>query len=176
MSSKSFNKNIEVYDDVFNFQYRHSLLQFLSHSSYKIGWEDGTTVSKDRDKFLHCYFSDNDVKTSLFFENLANTPIIKHIEGRKLERTVCSLITSSDSCFIHTHSENLVLLYYANLEWHNGWHGETLFYDDFGKEIIFTSPYSPGRIILFDGSIPHVARPQSTHATKFRFTFSMFFT
>ena len=43
------------------------------------------------------------------------------------------------------------------------------------KEIAYTSSYIPGRIILFDGSIPHAIRPQSVKAPKFRFTLSLFF-
>ena len=43
------------------------------------------------------------------------------------------------------------------------------------KEIVYTSLFIPGRIILFDGSIPHAIRPQSVKAPKFRFTLSLFF-
>ena len=70
----------------------------------------------------------------------------------------------------------LSVLYYINLDWRDGWHGETLFYNPNNlKEIIYTSLYIPGRIILFDGSIPHAIRPQSIKAPKFRFTLSLFF-
>ena len=65
---------------------------------------------------------------------------------------------------------------FVNLDWRDGWHGETLFYNpDNLKEIVYTSLYIPGRIILFDGSIPHAIRPQSVKAPKFRFTLSLFF-
>ena len=43
------------------------------------------------------------------------------------------------------------------------------------NNIIFTSPYIPGRIILFDGNIPHAIRPQSTNGPKFRISITLFF-
>ena len=79
------------------------------------------------------------------------------------------------SNFIHSHPEKLAILYYVNLDWEDGWHGETLFYNESGKEIVFASPYTPGRVIVFDASIPHTIRPQSVIGPKFRFTLSIFF-
>jgi hypothetical protein len=67
------------------------------------------------------------------------------------------------------------VLYYVNLEWQDGWHGETLFYDESLKNIVFASPYIPGRIVVFDGSIPHTIRPQSYIASHYRFTFALIY-
>ena len=72
--------------------------------------------------------------------------------------------------------ENLIgALYYVNLNWEDGFYGETFFYNskDLSK-IEFASVYKPGRIILFDGHIPHAIRPQSIKGPKFRFTLSVF--
>ena len=43
------------------------------------------------------------------------------------------------------------------------------------KEILYTSLYQPGRILLFDGYIPHAIRPQSVKGPKFRLSLSLFF-
>lgn len=170
-----FHKQIKIYDDIFDFHYKSFLFSFLCNSKFKIGWSDGSTIDKDIDKYLHSWFSKDDITNCLILEKIQNSSLFDHICNLNLEKVVCNLSTSSDSHFIHTHLDKLVLVYYANLEWRNGWHGETLFYDDSCKNIIFASPYTPGRIIVFDGSIPHTIRPQSTHATKFRFTLSLFF-
>ena len=62
------------------------------------------------------------------------------------------------------------------MDWKDGWYGETIFYNpDNINDIVFTSPYIPGRIILFDGDIPHAIRPQSSKASKFRISLSLFF-
>ena len=81
-----------------------------------------------------------------------------------------------DVHYIHHHRTRHVALYYANLDWEDGWYGETIFYDEFDENnIIFTSPYVPGRIILFDGNIPHAIRPQSIDGPKFRISITLFF-
>ena len=73
--------------------------------------------------------------------------------------------------------DNKTVLLYLNPDLdHPNFGGETIFYDPNNvKEIAHTSLYVPGRIILFDGSIPHAIRPQSVKAPKFRFTLSLFF-
>ena len=43
------------------------------------------------------------------------------------------------------------------------------------NSIEYTSSYVPGRIILFDGNIPHAIRPQSINAPKYRFSLSVFY-
>ena len=66
-------------------------------------------------------------------------------------------------------------MYYANLEWRDEWHGETLFYDH-NRVSTNAYQYTPGRILEFDGSLPHSIRPQSFIGPQYRFTVSTFFT
>ena len=67
-------------------------------------------------------------------------------------------------------------MYYVNLDWEDGWYGETMFYNPNDlDEIVFTSAYKPGRIILFDGNIPHAIRPQSIKGPKYRMTLTVLF-
>ena len=86
------------------------------------------------------------------------------------------MVKVEDSVLSKSISGKQVLLYYVNLSWTDGWHGETLFYNPYNlKEVEYTSLYVPGRIILFDGTVPHAIRPQSVKATKFRLSLSLFF-
>jgi len=67
-------------------------------------------------------------------------------------------------------------LYYPNLHWEDGWEGETRFFNKHNRdEIVYTSVYKPGRIILFDGEIPHQIGTQSITGPKYRFTIGVFF-
>ncbi len=34
------SKFIRVYDDIFNFKYRHDLYKYVNASYFRIGWED----------------------------------------------------------------------------------------------------------------------------------------
>jgi hypothetical protein len=64
-------------------------------------------------------------------------------------------------------------LVYVNLDWQDGWHGETLFYSESQKEIVFASPFTPNRVVVFDAKIPHTIRPQSHIAPFYRFTLTL---
>tara|TARA_B100001996_G_scaffold147703_1_gene112515 strand:+ start:1529 stop:2284 length:756 start_codon:yes stop_codon:yes gene_type:complete len=67
------------------------------------------------------------------------------------------------------------MLIYPNIEWKANWGGETAFYEEDCEEMIYLNPYKPGRICIFDGSIPHCAKPQALIGAKFRFTIAVKF-
>ena len=45
-------------------------------------------------------------------------------------------------------------LYFANYEWNDDWHGETLLYGSSGEPIYAVAP-KPGRLLMFAGDIVH---------------------
>jgi hypothetical protein len=169
------NKKIKIYDNLFDLKFRQIIYDYIDTSMFRIGWSDGPIIENRKHRFLHAAYLNEEIENIGFYKKIKNTPIEKDIEGLEFAHAVANLSTPSDSNFVHTHPEKIGILYYANLEWLDGWHGETIFYDETGKDIIFASAYTPGRIIVFDGSIPHAIRPQSSIATKFRFTLSLFF-
>jgi hypothetical protein len=61
------------------------------------------------------------------------------------------------------------LLYYPNLEWQDGWEGETLFYDPSG-EISFAIRPRPNRCVFFDSRILHAGRAPSRACPALRVT------
>jgi hypothetical protein len=168
------NKIIQVYDDIFDLGYRDKIYNFIKKSYFQIGWVDSSVPEKSYE-FLHSSYSKEDMDRMGFFEKIENTPIMDHLKGLEYKHTKVNLSTSSDANFVHAHPEKLAILYYVNFDWQDGWHGETIFYDEYGKDIIYTSPYTPGRIIVFDATIPHAIRPQSVIGPKFRFTLASFF-
>ena len=68
------------------------------------------------------------------------------------QKVVCNLVRPDDVHYLHIHQKQQVCLYYVNLDWRDGWHGETLFYNpDNLKEIVYTSLYVPvGLYYLMD--------------------------
>ena len=167
---------ISYYDNVIPIALRQQIYNFCLKSTYRLGWED----SDDPSKFipnLHSSWSSLDLsKTNLasyIQKCIENTP---WFTGNSNWKIVVNLIRPTDVHYIHHHRGQHVVLYYANLEWEDGWYGETIFYDEFKEnDITFTSPYIPGRIILFDGNIPHAIRPQSVNGSKFRISITLFF-
>jgi hypothetical protein len=171
------NKKIEVFDDVFDLNFRQQMFMFVENSLFQLGWSDGSVTENQKYKFLHSIYSTDDVIRCGLVNELNKSGISEILEKEKvtLVKTVVNLSTPADFNFLHAHPEKKVLLYYPNLVWEDGWHGETLFYNETCDEVVFASAYTPGRIVLFDGNIPHTIRPQSVIATKYRFTLALIF-
>ena len=173
---------ISVFENEIPVSTRSDLYYICSKSKFKLGWEDRYSIEEN--KYVantHSSWSREDVQsvnknTDFIFylkKCISETP---SFTNKFLEKVELNLVRPGDVHYIHTHSRYQVALYYVNLDWEDGWYGETLFYDphDLDK-VCFTSTYKPGRIILFDGRIPHAIRPQSIKAPKYRFTLSLFF-
>lgn len=167
------NKKIRVYDDLFNAHQRSEFYKFANSSYFKIGWADGPIHENTIHRFLHSSYSDKDLDNLGIIDAIKNTEAAHELEGYKIAKCVLNLSTAADANFIHDHPEAKILLYYVNLEWHDGWHGETLFFTENHKNIAFASPYTPGRLISFDAKIPHSIRPQSHLAHFYRFTLAI---
>lgn len=54
--------------------------------------------------------------------------------------------------------DNKTVIVYLNPVWDPEWGGETIFFDDSLDAKYIVQP-RPGRVVLFDGRIPHTARP-----------------
>jgi len=169
------NKQLSVYDDVFDLRVRQNIFLVALNSKFSIGWSDGVILDNSINRFLHAAWTDRELSECGILEAIGETPVAKEIGSLKLSRAILNLATPNDSYFYHAHSEKKILLYYVNLEWLDGWHGETLFFDESGRDILFTSRFTPNRIIAFDGSIPHALRPPSILATKFRFSLALIY-
>lgn len=156
------DKQIDIFDDVFPLDFRLHLYSIAKSSNFRIGWSDTDVPKrKSNDYFLHSLWSHEEINNIGILALLKESYVDQFIEDYKVEKTVLNLSTPSDVNYIHTHPEKKVLLYYVNVDWKEGWHGETQFYSENLKQVQFTSPYTPGRLLLFDAKIPHAIRPQS---------------
>jgi len=168
-------KKIVVYDDVFDLHYREFLYDAVTKAKFSIGWTDGDSIERQQHKYLYSEFNQADLDYLKLLEKIARSPVQQEINDYKISKVVLNLSTPSDTHFVHTHPEDKVVLYYANLHWNNCWYGETLFFDETEKNIVLATPYTPGRITVFDATIPHTIRPQSHTAPHYRFTLAMVF-
>lgn len=169
-------KKVFVFDDLFDHEWRSKAYVFATKSKYTIGWQDSPAIEKAQHKYLHCAMSQEDVENFDIFtqlQRLGNPDIDRMVAGKAVSRTVINLSVPTDAYFAHNH-RGTSLLYYINPTWEEGWAGETLFYNESLTEIAHASMYKPGRLVIFDGSIPHALRPQSGAAPGYRFTFACF--
>ena len=167
------NKKIQIFDDVFTYSFRQSLYNKLIKMPFKIGWNDDWENGSN--KFFHSLITEEFLKEHGFFKFLEQDILKQDFKDLNFKFSVLNLSLPIDSYLTHTHLEKKALLYYVNLDWQNEWHGETNFYDESGKNMAFSTCYTPGRIIIFDADIPHALRPQSIKSPKFRLTLTIFF-
>ena len=170
------NKHLEVFDDKIPYLQRYEIWKYIMNSKYKLGWTDSFEPGK-YDFNTHSDWTIKELQDSGVYPYIETA--IKNTEwfvNEKIIKIVVNLVRPDDVYYIHNHPGTQSVLYYVNPDWQDGWYGETIFYDPEDiKSIAYTSSYIPGRIILFDGDIPHTIRPQSIKAPKYRFNLSIFF-
>jgi hypothetical protein len=170
--------NIDVFDGLVNAVLRNKIESFIMNSGFRIGWPDAVYGPKAAYKCMYSGFTKEDLINCGLGNVIFTAPeIAPFIEGKELLKCLVNLTRAGDVHFTHSHpAGETVVLYYANLDWLPEWWGETIFYNDDGSNIVHASRYTPGRIVVFDGTIPHAIRPQSTIGPQYRFTVTSIFT
>ena len=168
--------NIRKFDNKVPFSTRERLVNACAESKFSLGWCDRPFI--DGEKVIpnvHSVWSATQAEELLdcLWECTEETD---WFTAKSLDSVIVNLVRPNDVHYIHSHPNKQVALYYANLNWEDGWYGETLFYDKCDlTDVIYTSSFVPGRILLFDGGIPHAIRPQSIKAPKYRMTITTIF-
>lgn len=168
-------KEIHVYDGLVNFSFREHAYSIVRNSLFRIGNEDGDAIETADHKYLCSYYNQHDLDSIGLMQAIEGTEAQKHLIGKTLDRIHVNLSTPMDTNWAHDHRGHTVLLYYVNKHWKHEWAGETMFFNDDMTEVEYASKYTPGRIVIFDGEIPHSVRPQAASAPMYRFTLSLFF-
>ena len=168
------DKQIDVFDGLFPLKFREHAFEMFEKSLYRIGWADSLEPEKRKyDQFLHSVYDETDYNNLGILKYMNECPqVVELLEGLSFKKGYVNVSNPSDVNYVHSHFEAKVVLYYGNLSWVEGGHGETNFYSEDLSEVQFTSPYTPGRLIIFDGKVPHCLRPQSIVGPKYRFTFA----
>lgn len=179
MNYKSYNlennKKVEVFDNLFPYDWRLSTYIFCRNSAFRIGWSDTAIAERTQYNLLFSTYTNEDIINLGIYNYINKQEILNSLAGLGLSKCILNLSVPSDVNFVHTHDEKKVVLYYVNVDWKDGWHGETLFYSENLNDIQLGLPYTPGRLIIFDADIPHTIRPQSIIASHHRMTLAMFY-
>jgi len=177
---------IEVYDNIFDYNYSNYVWDFVKNSRYSLGWLNDDVPEHASYVMLHSLFNPEEVNRLGIIEALRGSDASSNISDKKEMKTVVNLAIPGQTFFEHTHHNNWkidgvrqapsVCLYYPNREWRRQWGGETIFYDSTNQDIERAVEYRPNRLVFFTGEHSHSVRPPTSHAPFFRFTISMFFT
>ena len=149
---------------------------------YRIENSSVADVQRICDRRLKCVLPDENPMTSILLEeNSESLKVIKkyiNSDEYGYSRGYVNLGLHSDVSQVHTDDsrKNKTLLYYSNKNWEMNWGGETVFYNDKGTDYVKVIPYVPGRIVIFDGRIPHRANPMNMRLSpSYRFTVALKF-
>jgi len=169
---------IHVFDNLFTMQERNHAYRYIINSSFSIGFMDDNVIENSQHKHFCSEYTQEEYLQFGLIENIRqkNEIINDILLNYNNSRTVVNLTMPNECHFIHNHPKNTkMVLYYPNINWEANWQGQTFFYDENLRDVLFCSPYTPGRLIIFDGDIPHTIGVPTNNAPFFRFTVSAFF-
>ena len=95
------------------------------------------------------------------------------LKDHRLSRCYANSYPDGAEGALHTDSNiasHLTAIYYPHLEWHPNYAGETVFFDAVSGEILTAIYPRPNRLVIFPGTIPHVARAASRACPSVRTT------
>lgn len=191
----SSHPNIQIYDDVLTQEEHDFIYSACFQAPYEIGW--GDTVSH-KQAFFHSTIDSkvwDRVKRRTWNQStleqmtglnkipyevvniLSKTEACRKLEDHRVSRgSIINLDTIADTHAAHDHKNEIVVLLYINPFWEPSWGGETLFYDSKTDELILATPYTPNRMVVFDGNIRHSFNgPNVESLLKNRLSISTFF-
>lgn len=95
------------------------------------------------------------------------------LRGQRLGRCYANGMPAGAEGGVHLDSDvpdHYTAIYYPHPEWNADMAGETLFFNPARDEIIAAVYPKPNRLVIFPGTIPHVARPMSSRVNDLRIT------
>lgn len=160
-------KRICVWDNFFTLDNRSHILRSLMNVGF------GLNLATD--PLLTEYSAPLQLTCPLNMEQLKQTnfDIGSIVSDKHLMRAWANLNTANERTRYHadsSQSNHYSVLYYANLKWDINWDGGTVWRSEDLSEIEFISDYVPGRLVMFDSTIPHKAQQPSLEAAPYRIT------
>lgn len=171
------DKKIEIYDDVFSFGELQAVYKYTLNSLYKPHRRalDYPGVDTKYTPTLKATLSLPDILNFAFFQSVWVRNFLKE-RNYRIYSTYINLCTASDTYSFHTDNGSYQLpsmLGYLNMVWDPCWEGETHFSDERGKDTLVSAGFIPGRIIVFDSSIPHKSSQPGPMADNYRYVLAV---
>ena len=170
------NKKIHIYDDMFHHQDMQDIFAYVEQGEFKrtnldLVYFNNQNVDYKWSRMIG--INDHWFKRVIDIYN-KNINELKH-NPFTVERSYINFSTLETVDMIHCdclaeNTKQFTLLHYANWCWDPNWHGETIFYDSTGQDVVAAVTLKPGRVIFFNGNIPHSALAPSRIAPYPRYT------
>jgi SM-20-related protein len=152
------------------------------------GWSFGAFSADAGHRYFYKHFagikqSPNELDDPGAVEReLAQYPLVEQLwarlkagplRGQKLGRCYANGMPPGAEGGVHLDSnvsDHYTAIYYPHPEWNADMAGETLFFNPTRDEILGAVYPKPNRLVIFPGTIPHVARPMSSRVNDLRIT------
>lgn len=169
------NRPIHIFDNLYSAADRERLYSFCSTRNFTTDGSDTARLEYKGDFNLYSNIIGKQLTDSGFLE-LENTKYLTELlTGYEIIQARVNLSTLHDRNRFHCDAAGgndvRTILYYPNMEWNREWGGYTLFTNQQSHKLEYCSFYIPGRVILFDGTIPHCISSPSITAPTYRFSF-----
>jgi len=170
----SNNKFIKVYDGLFTRYEMTNFYTFMHNSFYKVDGYDCHVRSINTFQ-IYASYSIEELINMKFLSSPGYKMLDEdlNLSSKSINQIRVNLNPPFERNTVHTDDCSLTLLYYPLLEWKLEYSGATLFLDDAAEEPIYTSLYKPGRVIVFDGNIPHLVLPSTSNELGNRMSFAI---
>lgn len=171
-------KTLNVYDNLFSYDERLHLIKIISQSLFRVNGSDAFyNVRTDSVPQIFSSYSEQD----LDYIGILKTNAFKILHedhgllNKQIKQVRINLSPPSERNLVHTDQAGLTFLYYPNLEWPIEWGGHTMFLNEQLNEVEYTCLNSPGRVVVFDGTIPHMILTPTMMALTHRYSFAIQF-
>ncbi|HWE99894.1 MAG TPA: 2OG-Fe(II) oxygenase [Caulobacteraceae bacterium] len=178
---------VRVFDDVLPPDEQKILLAFLKGPGWSFGAFSDNSPGASRYWYKHFAGIVRDGREALTPEAFeaalaAEAPVVASLwtrlsagvmAGHKLTRCYANGYPQGSEGGLHFDSNvatHFTAIYYPHLSWHPNFAGETVFFDGDGPEIVASVYPRPNRLVLFPGTVPHVARGVSRSCPELRIT------
>lgn len=169
-------KEIDVYDNLFNFIDRQRYYMFATTAFYTSRGFDGP-YEQEANQFCRIC-SNEDVYAMNFYNTRAFSFLNEKykLDNREIVQSRINLSNCFEHSVAHSDGKGITLIYFMNLKWNVFDGGHTIFLSEDLSEIEHILTYKPGRLSIFKGSIPHCVSPISIACREHRYTFVIQYT
>lgn len=172
----SQHKTIWVYDDVLDFQSRQSLFSYFSNSYFTTTGYDAD-FHTHRSRQLYSNFGPHDLARSRFctYPGICEIYQRHSLESMTVKATRVNAVVASERNQTHSDACDYTMIYFSNMVWPLEWGGHLFFPTENMDDIKQVVAFRPGRVVFFDGSIPHLVQTITPMAEDMRFSFVLQF-
>lgn len=175
---------MRYFDGVLSAEQHKAVHEFVSAPGWEYGWK--SNPKRDIFSFWHKHYAGSrkhddseqyDCSEELkaapvlydFWQRLADGPL----RGHTIVRCYANAYPYGADGTLHADSKarnSFTCVYYPHPQWSPNWGGETVFFNKEETDLIFSAYPKPNRLVVFPGTVPHVARGVSRACPVLRMT------